>query len=285
MTDVQLAVPPNIARGAMEALKSRFPGISIRPRQTHAEMDSFFLHDFGKPEHTADLTLTAYPAALASLAAMEVPEEVFNPMPDTLPPLRSELAAFGLTEINPYYRVGCMVCFVPIVHKDVRPFPESWADLCREDIRDAVVLPPEVTPAPALYSYFQNKLNGEKGREAALRATKRLLPQEINLAVDAGDFKAGVLLSAFGRAFRYKNASMVWPREGALSLPLLVFVKKDAPEETFDVLETIFSQPFQEFLARDGGFISIRSDVDFFGEVAENHCHIQWMGWQDYITK
>ncbi len=283
-TDLHLAIPPNIARKTTDDLKKQFPRIHVRPHQTHVEMDKFFSHEFGKPEHTADLTLTAYPWALARLAGMDDPGKVFAPMPETLPKLRSELADFGVSEANPYYRVVCLVCLVPIVHKDVHPFPVSWADLCHENIRDAVAIPPEETPAPALYTYFQTKLNGEMGRKAALQANKTLLPQDINLAVDAGDFKAGVLLSAFGRTFRQKNARMVWPKEGAFVLPLLAFVKKDAPGQAFDILEIIFSHCFQEFLARDGGFIPMRADVDFFGEVAENHCHIKWMGWQDYIA-
>ncbi len=284
MTDIHLAVPPNIARKTIDDLKKDFPRINIRPHQTHVEMDAFFSKDFGKPEHTADLTLTAYPWALTRLFALDDPGQVFAPMPETLPRLRTELADLGVNEASPCYRVVCLVCLVPIAHKDTRPFPKSWADLCHEDIRDAVAIPPEETPAPALYTYFQTKFNGEAGREAALRTNKSFLPQDINLGVDAGDFKAGMLLSAFGRTFRHKNARMIWPAEGAFVLPLLVFLKKDAPDEVLDILNIFFSRSFQEFLAKDGGFIPIRPDVDLCGEVADNHCHIQWMGWQDYIT-
>ncbi len=284
MIDLHLAIPPNIARKTADDLRKIFPQLDIRPHQTHAEMDNFFCHEFGKPEQTADLTLTAYPWALSRLVAMDDPGQVFAPMPQTLPALRSDLAELGLVEINPYYRVVCLVCFVFIVHKNVSPFPLSWADLCQENIRDAVAVPPEDTPAPALYSYFQNKLNGCKGREAALRANKTLLPQEINLAVDAGKFKAGVLLSAFGRIFRHGNARMVWPKEGALVLPLMAFIKKDAPQEALDVLHTLFSPSFQQFLAGNGDFVPVHANVDLSREVAENHCHIQWMGWRDYIS-
>ncbi len=282
MTDIHLAIPPNIARKTIDDLQKKFPGIQIRPHQTHIEMDEFFSQDFGEKEHTADLTLTAYPSALTKLYAMEDPGQVFAPLPSTLPAMRPDMVELGVQENNPYYRVVCMVCLVPIVHKDVQPFPTSWADLCHPDVRDGVAIPPEETPAPALYTYFQSKLNGEQGREAARMTDKTLLPLDINQGVDAGDFKAGVLLSAFARTFRQNNGRMVWPKEGAFTLPLLAFLKKDAPQEAFDILDTVFSHSFQEFLAKDGGFIPMRSDVDFFGEVAENNCHVQWMGWQDY---
>ncbi len=282
MTDIHLAIPPNIARKTTDDLQKAFPKIHIRPHQTHIEMDSFFSQDFGKEEHTADLTLTAYPAALTRLYSMGDPGKVFAPMPTALPTLRPELAELGINETSPYYRVVCLVCLVAIAHKDTRPFPASWADLCHEDIRDAMAIPPEETPAPAIYNYFQSKLNGDAGREAARLADKTLLPLDINQKVDAGDFKAGMLLSAFARTFRQNNARMVWPAEGAFVLPLLAFLKKDAPQEAIDILDTVFSHSFQEFLAKDGGFIPIRSDIQNFGEVAENNCHIQWMGWQDY---
>ncbi len=282
MTDLHLAIPPNIARKTIDDLQKKYPGIHIRPHQTHVEMDAFFGQDFGKKEHTADLTLTAYPAALTRLYAMDDPGEIFAPLPTTLPTLRPDLIELGISETNPYYRAVCLVCLVAIAHKDAQPFPASWADLCHEKIRDAVAIPPEETPAPALYTYFQRKMNGDAGREAARRADKTLLPLDINQGVDAGDFKAGILLSAFARTFRQNNARMVWPKEGAFVLPLLAFLKKDAPQQAIDVLNDIFSQPFQEFLAKDGGFIPTRSDVEFFGEVADNNCHVQWMGWQDY---
>ncbi|PID45795.1 MAG: hypothetical protein CR981_00190 [Proteobacteria bacterium] len=282
MTDLHLAIPPNIARKTIDDLQRKYPGIQIRPHQTHKEMAAFFSQDFGKAEHTADLTLTAYPTALTRLYAMDDPGQIFAPLPTTLPALRPDLAELGINETNPYYRVACLVCLVAIVHKDVRPFPKSWADLCHEEIRCAMAIPPEETPAPALYTYFQSKLNGDSGREAARQADKTLLPLDINQGVDAGDFKAGMLLSAFARTFRHNNAHMVWPAEGAFALPLLAFLKKDAPREASDILNTVFSHSFQEFLAKDGGFIPIRSDVAFFGEVADNNCHILWMGWHDY---
>ncbi len=284
MIDLHLAVPPNIARKTADDLRKNFPQLDIRPHQTHAEMDDFFRREFGKPEQTADLTLTAYPWALSRLVAMDDPGQVFAPMPRTLPALRSDLAELGLAEINPYYRVTSLVCFVFIAHKDVSPFPLSWADLCEEDICDAVAVPPEATPAFALYSYFQNKFNGRKGQEAAQRANTSLLPQEINLAVDAGKFKAGVLLSAFGRMFRHGNARTVWPKEGALALPLLAFIKKDVPQEVLNVLHTLFSPSFQHVLAGNGGLVPVHADVDFPSEVTENNCHIEWMGWEDFTT-
>ncbi len=281
MTDIQLAIPPNIVRKTTGDLKAMFPGIVVRPHQTHPEMEAFFADEFGKEDKTAHLTLTAYPSALARLAESGG-DSVFAETPAGLPPMRPELARAGLREENLFYRVVAAITLVIVSNKRTRPFPEGWADLCHEDIRDRVVIPPEETPAPALYAYYMEKFMGPRGAEAASRVRKKMLPQDINNAVDTGQYMAGMVFPAFARTFRHGNAAMVWPKEGALTLPLLAFLKKDAPEQAREILKYILGKEYQSFLAGNGLFCSVRDDVDFFEEMIENQCRINWMGWPDY---
>ena len=283
MTDIHLAIPPNIVRKTTDDLKKKFPGVSIRPHQTHLEMDDFFVKEFGKEEKTADLTLSAYPASLVGLR--EAGEKsIFAAMPETLPPMRSALAKVGLSEDNSFFKVVAVVTLVIIAHKDTQPFPESWADLCHENINSKVVIPPEETPAPALYAYYMEKFCGEQGKKAALKVHKKMLPQDINTSVDAGQYKAGMVFPAFARTFRQGNAAMVWPKEGALTLPLLAFLKKDAPGQAIEILDYIFDTQYQSFLAQSGLFCSVREDVEFFEEMILNNCRLNWMGWLDYCA-
>lgn len=281
MTDIHLAIPPNIVRKTTSDLQKKFPGISIRPPRTHTEMDDFFANDFGIKEKTADLTLSAYPSSLALINSTDK-KSIFALMPKTLPPMRPTLAKAGLSEDNPFFRVVAVVTLVMISHKDTHPFPKAWADLCHENLFDQVVIPPEETPAPALYAYYMEKFCGEQGKKAAARVDKKLLPQDINNAVDDGEYKAGMVFPAFARTFRHGNAAMVWPKEGALTLPLLAFLKKDAPEEAGKILDYIFDTQYQTFLAKSGLFCSVRKDVEFFEEMILNNCRLNWMGWRDY---
>jgi ABC-type Fe3+ transport system substrate-binding protein len=283
MIDIHLAIPPNIVRKTTHDLKIKFPEISIRPTQTHPEMAHFFANDFGNPEKTADLTLSAYPSSLVALGQAGE-NTIFAPMPASLPPMRPELAKAGLLEDNPCFRVAAVVTLIIISHRDTAPFPKGWADLCHENIKSQMAIPPDTTPAPALYAYYMEKFCGEQGREAATKANKTLLPQDINNAVDAGLYKAGMVFPAFARTFRQGDAAMVWPEEGALTLPLLAFLKKDAPPQAIQVLDYIFERNYQTFLAQSGLFCSVREDVAFFEEMKRNNGHFNWMGWPDYCA-
>jgi hypothetical protein len=282
MTDIHLAIPPNIARKTAADIREFFPDITIRQQQTHPEMQAFFKEDFGTEEKTAHLTLTAYPSALAGLD--ESGRGIFAEMPRELPPMRAELARNGFLEKNPYYRVVAVITLVIVANRETRPFPGAWADLCREDLCDQVVIPPEETPAPALYSYYMEKFQGQRGAEAASRVQKTMLPQDINTAVDSGQYRAGMVFPAFARSFREGGACMVWPEEGALTLPLLAFLRKDAPKDVRRILAFVFGRQYQEFLARGGLFCSVREDVALFEEMMENNCRINWMGWPDYCA-
>ena len=157
MTDIHLAVPPNILRKTADDLKVKFPDITIRPHQTHSEMEAFFAQDFGDPEKTADLTLAAYPSALANCMA-GVEGGIFQAMPEDLPKLCPYLARAGFTESTPFYRVVAVVTLVFIANRQVEPFPKSWRELCGQSLQDRVVIPPGETPAPALYAYYMGKI-------------------------------------------------------------------------------------------------------------------------------
>lgn len=281
MADIHLAIPPNIVRKTTDDLKQKFPGIRVRPHQTHPEMSDFFANQFGDPEKTADLTLTAYPSALANQID-EADGGIFQAMPHGLPPLKQRLEDIGFGEATPYYKVVAVVTLVIIANKEASPFPLSWKDLSSEKLRDRVVIPPKETPAPALYGYYMNKFFGQEGLGASIAAHKTLLPQEINNAVDKGEYAAGMVFPAFARTFRNNGAKMVWPKEGALTLPLLAFLKKGAPDLAKDVLEHVVGTQYQTFLTKSGLFCSVREDVPEFDELKNKENTLNWMGWPNY---
>ncbi|PIE71353.1 MAG: hypothetical protein CSA22_03590 [Deltaproteobacteria bacterium] len=280
MSRYQLALPPNIVRKALGEIQSRFPSVALSPPQTHDEMSYFFKHEFGDPEKTADLTVTAYPSALARAKEHS---SAFQTLPADLPPMRCELSRAGLLECAPYYKVIGVVTLMIIHHRSVEPPPRKWADLCRPDLVDSVVIPPESTPAPAIYGCYMDKFCGVDGAVAASRVNAKLLPQDINKSVDAGDYKAGMVFPAFARTFRTGMAKAVWPEEGAVAIPLIAFVKKRASEAAVETLRYLCSEPFQRLLAVDGLFCPMLASVPLFDEMMANKSRIAWLGWEDYI--
>lgn len=277
---LHLAIPPNIARHVISEIQSAFPDASIHPPQTHDEMDAFFKYQFGHPDHTADLTLTAYPSALSR--AIET-KDIFAPMPEGLPEMREELLRVGLREPLPFFKVAAVVTMLIIHHESVVPPVEGWADLCRDDLAAGVVIPPHNTPAPMLYAYYMEKLCGEEGRRASALAQAKLFPQDINKTVDEGTYKAGMVFPAFARTFRLGNARAVWPKEGAIAIPLLAFLRKDAPDEAVDVLKIVFSSKIQTIIAENGLFCPVREGIALFSEMAAHDSRLIWSGWEDYI--
>lgn len=278
---LHLALPPNIARQVLSEIQTAFPDTALHPLQNHDEMADFFQTGFGKPELTADLTLTAYPSALARAVRYD---HVFAPMPPDLPVMRRELADAGLKEPFPFVRVAAAVTLMIIYHKSVDPPPEGWADLCREDLAGEVLIPPHNTPAPALYAHYLENLFGEKGKTAAARAHAKLFPQDINQYVDAGVYKAGMVFPAFARTFRLGMARAVWPREGAVVIPLLAFLKHGAGKEAVEVLHTLFSRKIQTIIAENGLFCPVLEKVPLFSEMQQNNAMLLWSGWDNYMA-
>ncbi len=280
-TTLHLAIPPNIARQVLSEIQAAFPGASIRPPQNHDEMSDFFGNVFGNKEKTADLTLTAYPSALARAARHE---SVFAPIPQDLPGMRRELLDIGLKEPGPSFKVIAAVTMMIIHHSSVDPPPKGWADLCREDMAGQVVIPPHNTPAPALYAHYLERLCGENGKKAAACAQAKLFPQDINKTVDEGAYKAGMVFPAFARTFRLGMAKAVWPEEGAVVIPLLAFLKRGAGEEAVEVLRAFLSKEIQTIIAENGLFCPVREDVSLFDEMLHNGAGLMWSGWDNYMA-
>jgi ABC-type Fe3+ transport system substrate-binding protein len=281
MTTLHLSLPPNIARQAIDDIRARFADATVLAPQTHDEMSDFYNHRFGEGDTTADLTVTAYPGALARAFAHR---NQLAALPADLPPMRPALARAGLLESHPFFKVIGVVTLMMIHHRSMDPPPEKWADLCRREWAGAVVIPPPSTPAPALYAYWMTRLCGDDGRHAAARADALLFPQDINKAVDEGRYKAGVVFPAFARTFRTGMARAVWPAEGAVAVPLLAFVKKGAGPDAVAVLRHLLADPFQQLLATNGLFAPVLASVPFFDEMTANAGRLLWMGWQDYLA-
>lgn len=283
MPQIHLAVPPNIARALTHDLSNFFPEATFRPPMTHDEMDTFFSHRFGLPEETADLTLTAYPGALRRALSPEY-RDLFAPMPETLPPMRPELADAGLFETDPLFRTVCVVPMMILAAKHLESHITGWGDLTAEELHGHVVIPPPNTPAPALFRLYMESLFGEEGRAAADAVNATQLPQDINRSIDEGTFLAGMAFPAFTRSSRNNATCAIWPKEGAVAIPLVALLRADAPREATGVLAALFSQPVQTRLAEEGLFLPIRKDVPLIREMADNNNRLAWCGWKQHIS-
>lgn len=270
---VYLAVPPNIARHVRAETERRFPELDPAAPDIHREMYDFAA-SFGRFDPPA-LTVSAYPQLAVNAAKLSGSGYLALPGPE-LPPLRPELAALGLEPPAPEVRIiGVVPCVLAV--RRSREDIADWADLLAPDLRGRVGTPPPDTPLPYMVAAHMEALGG--------RAVDGLLdtrsnPLDINKRVDCGDLDAGVLIPAFGRACRNGGARMVWPRSGALAVPLLACLAGDAPAAAHALLAYLLSGEFQSFLSMSGGIVPVRDGVPPFRELNDASWKLIWPGWE-----
>ena len=280
MSSAFVVLPPNVVRKTLSELSAMLPGLHLVPHNTHGELDQYFAREFGDPEVTHDLTVTAYPAALAPEVGLDS-SGVFEPLPSHLPPMRPELQSLGMAEPNRYMRVVAVVPLIFIHHKSLTPPPQSWQDLCHPSLRGKVVCPPNDTPMPALSRAFLGQLYGGQGREAAQDFKAEMYPLDINKAVDQGQYLAGLAIPAFGRNFRDKGGAMVWPKEGGVAIPIVAMLKKGAGADALEALDHLFSPQFQEFLSLSGVLYPVLAGTPLPPEM-EPPARLLWLGWEQW---
>jgi hypothetical protein len=274
---IHLAVPPNIARKTRSEIAARFPAMEVGAPATHMEMYSF-ARTCGESPPPA-LSVSAYPQ-LARNVLGRAGNGRFRAPRGNLPALRPELAALGIEPPCPELLLIAVAPCVLVSNMQLLSGLEDWEDLCGPDVPAGVGTPPRDTPLPYLLEHY---LKASYGKPASGLDT-RSAPLDINKRVDRGDLAAGVLIPAFGRAFRDGGARMVWPRSGALAVPLAACLGGDSPPEADDVLEYLLSHEFQTFLAESGGLVPVRAGVPGFPELDDAGWRLNWPGWDTLLT-
>jgi ABC-type Fe3+ transport system substrate-binding protein len=133
---------------------------------------------------------------------------------------------------------------------------------------------------PALLRHYLEAHYGEKGKAAADALHAELYPLDINKEVDEGTYAVGLAIPAFGRTFRKNSARMIWPDEGAVAVPMMAFLRKDAQEGPRQVLEYLYSNEYQTYLSTTGLVCPVVSEAPPFEELKENDWRFLYSGWE-----
>lgn len=269
---IHLALPPNVARWTRSVIATRFPAMEIEAPATHREMFDFARTCGDRPPPA--LSVSAYPQLARNL--LHRSGKGFRSLDSGLPELRRELAGLGMQPPLAHLRLIAVAPCVLVFNPARMSRLEDWADLCGGEFRSAVGTPPGDTPLPYLVSHY---LQATCNRQPAGGLDMRSSPLDINKRVDTGDLAAGVLIPAFGRAFRQGGARMIWPRSGALAVPLAACLGEDASAEAHDVLDYLLSREFQTFLAESGGLVPVSAEAPGFPELEDAEGRLSWAGW------
>lgn len=270
---IHLALPPNLARHFRENLARRFPDVDAGTPDIHQEMYDFALRC--GPTSPEGLVVSAYPQLVRNVLADPAP---FARHREGLPPLRPELEALGLTPPAPQLRLVAVVPCVLGVNDARAPWLDDWAGLLRAEYSGPLATPPRDTPLPYATELLLDDLGGAQrsGPELDTLST----PLDINRRIAAGEITAGLLIPAFARSFRGGGARMVWPASGALAVPLVACIGKNAPDVAHELLAALLSPEAQEHLSLNGGVVPVMAEAPGFPELEESGWKLLWPGWQ-----
>ena len=280
-TRIYLVLPPNIMRRARETIVARFPEADLDAPDIHSEMFAF-ANVFGQGPIPA-LTVSAYPQITLHVSALAAEGRLAEPAA-TLPPLREEFVTLGMTPPTAMQRIVAVVPGVLAASDSLTHALEDWADLCAPDFPGPIGCPPKDTPLPYLAEAVFKNMAGE-GADALLeKLDTRSNPIDINKRIASGELAAALVIPAFARTFRAGPNStgsgrMVWPKSGALAIPLTACLAADAAPVAHDILAYLLSDEFQRVVVADGVIAPAAPGVPGFDELEENGWNLFWPGW------
>ena len=269
---VHLALPPNLARHFREDLARRFPDVDTGTPDIHQEMYDFALRC--GPTPPSGLVVSAYPQLTRNVLDDSRP---FAPHRADLPPLRPELVRLGLTPPAPQLVLVAVVPCILGVSDERAGWLDDWSGLLRPEYPGPLATPPRDTPLPYVAELLLDSLGGADRPGPPLDTLST--PLDINRRVATGELAAGLLIPAFARSFRGEGARMVWPRSGALAVPLVACIGSDAPPVAHELLAHLLSRGAQEHLSLNGGVVPVREDTPGFPELEESGWRLLWPGW------
>lgn len=278
--DVYLVMPPNITRRAREIIQERFPDAALYAPDTHPDMFNF-ANKFGQEQIPA-LTVNAYPQVAYNVERLSK-EGLFGIPSANLPPLRRELTGLGLAPLVPEQVVICVIPFIIAASARLEHKLEDWADLCAPDFPGPVGCPPRDTPLPYLLEAVVRHFAGDQAQNLLNKLDLDSMPIDLNKRIASGELNAAVVLPAFARSFRNGAGRMIWPRSGAMAVPLLATLNADANPVAHQILAFLLSEEFQGVLVKDGVLVPAIAGVPAFEELEDNDWNLFWPGWETVL--
>jgi hypothetical protein len=278
---VYLALPPNTMRRAREIVSVRFPGADIGAPDSHQEMFDF-ASGFGEKAIPA-LSVSAYPQMV--LRAVSLAPDGRLASPDAkLPPLREEFVSLGMTPPVSALRIVSVVPGVLAAAASLSHRLEDWIDLCSPDFPGPVGCPPADTPMPYLVETIFGRLAGEGAQNLLKKLDARSNPIDINKRIASGELSAALIIPAFARTFREGVGRMVWPKSGALAIPVVACLAADAAPVAHAVLAWLLSDEFQRVIVSDGVIAPAVSGIPGFEELEASGWNLFWPGWDLFLS-
>jgi ABC-type Fe3+ transport system substrate-binding protein len=246
-------------------------------------------HRLGNDSNLVDSVKSSNPPALYIGQAVDFGELTKQEISDSFEvinnlPLRKELSKLGFTDSQGHLQVFTVIPFGIIYNKNiVSNFPIKWADFLDSSYKGRVRIPDKQrTISKVIVSSIQEMFPDEYEKFLE-NCCFEGSPIDVVNSVDNGEYEFGMVNIAFSRFSRHKNTGIIWLPQGAYCMPLIIAVGKNKLEKVEKIVEYVFSEEIQNFLALQG-FIPASPTIELPELVKENKCNIIWQGWDNFLS-
>jgi ABC-type Fe3+ transport system substrate-binding protein len=273
---VLIFVPINIGRNLDNLLGKEINGVDfITPKSPGEELerieDSLMF-----PDKAPDVIVSLQPHIIRSMEAIKTGGHFEKICKDDFV-LRPEFKDdFG--NAGEYIQPLFLAPLILIANGDLENPPLGWRDLA-DRFTGKVIAPSAETPAAILFKAVMREMGANPFCE---KLTCSGLPVDVIMSVNGGLFDVGIIPLPFARYNIAKNAKPVYPREGALVLPQIALVKKDAGSAAKETIDYLFSANIQRFFSQLGGMVPMREGIPIPKEVEKMNVNLYWKGWGWY---
>lgn len=284
MEKILFNCPLNISRSLLNMVKN-FTEMELGK-------DSFiFVNEQHRPEHKSSLLnglledqLPILYIGMAFDFAIMGDETLSNSF-EMMPILeaRPELKEKGFNNYN-YGQVFAIVPFAIIYNKNlVAKPPRSWLELISEKYYGKIRLPMPQLPVSRVTKAIVQDMFPNNWEDFFNNCIFSGSPIDVVNAVDNGECEFGMVNLSFSRLSRQRNTRILWPTEGVGCMPLIVAVRKGELVKVRRIIDYIFSEEVQEFLALQS-FIPVLSKTKLPDLISENQVNIIWPGWEAFLS-
>ena len=276
-------VPINIGRNLESLLKRKAPNTEFITPSSSSEELKYFSEIFENPvkEELPELIVTLQPEILKYFEKEEVRQHYieFN---DTYPTLRNDLKEQKLDSTMSFVKPLLYAPIIMLVNKDVKNPPKTWKDLLHSRFHGKVLAPDAQTPISIAFKFLIDEIaEGIDTTEFFDKMKYSGLPFDVITGINKGFYDVGLLPLPFARYNMGKNLTTVIPNDGAIVLPEMMFLRKDASHETLEVAKDLFGKNIQRFFSQLGALIPVVEEIPIPVEI-KNNINFFWKGWNWY---
>lgn len=276
-------VPINIGRNLESLLKRKAPNTEFITPSSSSEELKYFADIFENPvkENLPELIVTLQPEILKYFEKPEVKQH-YSHFGDTYPALRNDLKEHKLNSTMPFVKPLLFAPIIMLVNKDVKNPPKTWKDLLDSRFHGKVLAPDAQTPVSTAFKFMLDEIAEEKSTTEFCKNMKYSgLPFDVITGINKGFYDVGLLPLPFARYNMGKNLTTVIPNDGAIILPEMMFLRKDASPETLEVAKDLFGKNIQRFFSQLGALIPVIEEIPLPVEIKKN-LNFYWKGWSWY---